>query len=119
MINILILLTALVSLTTTAAYSAPKVTYIDAPNFPGQIYLYGEPKKADVDFEQWYEIEGRGQFVRNVKVPTLIPYLPEKENSNGAAIIIAPAVRSFIILSEAEAMRRLNGSNLRDLQLSF
>ena len=39
MINILILLTALVSLTTTAAYSAPKVTYIDAPNFPGQIII--------------------------------------------------------------------------------
>ena len=90
MINILLLLAAIMSLTTTAAYSEPKVTYIEAPKFPGQIYLYGEPKKADVDFEQWYEIEGRGQFVRNVKVPTLIPYLPEAKNSNGAAIIIAP-----------------------------
>ena len=67
-----------------------KVKYIDAPKFENQIYLYGEPNKADVDFEQWYEIENRGQFVRNVKVPTLIPYLPEKEKSNGAAIIIAP-----------------------------
>lgn len=69
---------------------APKVTYIDAPVFPDQIYLYGEPNKADVDAEQWYEIEGRGQFVRNVKVPTLIPYLPDASKSNGAAIIIAP-----------------------------
>ncbi len=67
-----------------------KVKYIDAPKFENQIYLYGEPDKSDVDFEQWYEIENRGQFVRNVKVPTLIPYLPEKEKSNGAAIIIAP-----------------------------
>ena len=74
------------------AYAAelPKVTYIDAPVFPDQIYLYGEPNKADVDAEQWYEIEGRGQFVRNVKVPTLIPYLPDAGKSNGAAIIIAP-----------------------------
>ena len=69
---------------------AQEVKYIDAPKFENQIYLYGEPKKADVDFEQWYEIEGRGQFVRNVKVPALIPYLPEAKNSNGAAIIIAP-----------------------------
>ena len=90
MINFLLLFTVIISLTATVAYSEPKVTYIEAPEFPNQIYLYGEPKKADVDFEQWYEIEGRGQFVRNVKVPTLIPYLPDKKNSNGAAIIIAP-----------------------------
>ena len=69
---------------------AQEVKYIDAPKFDGQIYLYGEPLKEDVDFEQWYEIQSRGQFVRNVKVPTLIPYLPEPANSNGAAIIIAP-----------------------------
>ena len=69
---------------------AQEVRYIDAPKFDGQIYLYGEPDKADVDFEQWYEIENRGQFVRNVKVPALIPYLPDPAKSNGAAIIIAP-----------------------------
>lgn len=69
---------------------AQEVKYIDAPKFDGQIYLYGEPEKSDVEFEQWYEIQGRGQFVRNVKVPTLIPYLPDPANSNGAAIIIAP-----------------------------
>ncbi|MBQ7558827.1 MAG: aldo/keto reductase [Synergistaceae bacterium] len=82
----------LITLMSGAAWAseAPAVKYIDAPKFENQIYLYGEPNKADVDFEQWYEIENRGQFVRNVKVPTLIPYLPEKENSNGAAIIIAP-----------------------------
>lgn len=72
------------------AAEASKITYIDAPKFPGQIYLYGEPAQADVDAEQWYEVEGRGQFVRNVKVPTLIPYLPEPGKGNGAAIIIAP-----------------------------
>ncbi len=66
------------------------VTYIDAPTFKNQIYLYGEPNQEDVDAEQWYEIEGRGEFVRNVKVPTLIPYLPKARKSNGAAIIIAP-----------------------------
>lgn len=75
---------------TAQASEVPKVTYIDAPDFPGQIYLYGEPDKSDMDFEQWYEIEGRGQFVRNVKVPTLIPYLPDAEKANGVAIIIAP-----------------------------
>ena len=72
------------------ASEGPTVKYIAAPEFPGQIYLYGQPDKSDVEFEQWYEIEGRGQFVRNVKVPTLIPYLPEPAKSNGAAIIIAP-----------------------------
>ena len=69
---------------------AQEVKYIDAPKFDGQIFLYGTPAKEDVDFEQWYEIQGRGQFVRNVKAPTLIPYLPEEGKSNGAAIIIAP-----------------------------
>ena len=68
----------------------PKVTYIDAPRFKNQIYLYGEPKADDVNAEQWYEIEGRGQFVRNVKAPTMIPYLPKRSKANGAAIIIAP-----------------------------
>lgn len=75
---------------TALSVNAQEVKYIKAPKFDGQIYLYGEPDKADVNFEQWYEIENRGQFVRNVKVPTLIPYLPEAKNSNGAAIIIAP-----------------------------
>ena len=74
----------------TASAFAEEVKYIDAPKFAGEIYLYGQPSKEDIDFEQWYEIPGRGQFVRNVKVPTLIPYLPSPENSNGAAIIIAP-----------------------------
>lgn len=72
------------------AAEASKITYIDAPKFRGEIYLYGEPAQADVDAEQWYEVEGQGQFVRNVKVPTLIPYLPEPGKGNGAAIIIAP-----------------------------
>ena len=74
----------------TASAYAQEVKYIEAPKFDGEFYLYGEPDKADVDFEQWYEIEGRGQFVRNVKVPSLIPYIPDEKNSNGAAIIIAP-----------------------------
>ncbi len=72
------------------AAETQKVKYIEAPNFPGQIYLYDNPSEQDINFEQWYEIEGRGQFVRNVKVPTLIPYLPNPGKSNGAAIIIAP-----------------------------
>ena len=72
------------------AAQAQEAKYIDAPKFEGQIYLYGDPNQEDVDFEQWYEIENRGQFVRNVKVPTLIPYLPDEKNSNGVAIIIAP-----------------------------
>lgn len=80
----------LIIMTFTAVAFAQEVKYIDAPKFAGEIYLYGQPSKEDVDFEQWYEIQGRGQFVRNVKVPTLIPYLPSPEKSNGAAIIIAP-----------------------------
>ncbi|MBQ3764267.1 MAG: aldo/keto reductase [Synergistaceae bacterium] len=86
-----IFFTAIAFMLAAAAVSyAQEVKYIDAPKFDGQIYLYGEPAKEDVDFEQWYEIQGRGQFVRNVKVPALIPYIPDPEKSNGAAIIIAP-----------------------------
>ena len=69
---------------------AQEVKYIDAPKFPGEIYLYGQPSSEDANYEQWYEIQGRGQFVRNVKAPTLIPYLPDPAKSNGAAVIIAP-----------------------------
>ena len=85
-----IITAVLIIMAFTAVSFAQEVKYIDAPKFAGEIYLYGQPSKEDVDFEQWYEIPGRGQFVRNVKVPTLIPYLPSPENSNGAAIIIAP-----------------------------
>ena len=67
----------LIVLAAVPAFAAQNVKYIDAPKFENQIYLYGEPNKSDVDFEQWYEIERRGQFVRNVKVPALIPYLPD------------------------------------------
>ena len=85
------LITAVVMIAVFAASAfAQEVKYIDAPKFDGEIYLYGTPNKADVEFEQWYEIQGRGQFVRNVKVPTLIPYLPDAGKLNGAAIIIAP-----------------------------
>lgn len=70
--------------------AAPAVTYIARPAFPGEFDLYPDPDPADVAAEQWYEIAGRGQFVRNVKAPTLIPYLPEKGAGNGAAIVIAP-----------------------------
>ena len=87
--RVLITTIAFMILMTASAY-AQEVKYIKAPNFPGQIYLYENPNQSDVDYEQWYEIEGRGQFVRNVRVPTLIPYLPDAKDSNGAAIIIAP-----------------------------
>lgn len=85
----LVIALALVMMASCSA-CAGEVRYIEAPNFDGQIYLYDEPNRDDVEFEQWYEIENRGQFVRNVKVPTLIPYVPDAEKSNGAAIIIAP-----------------------------
>ena len=86
--KILIAISIMLALTVSAY--AQEVKYIEAPKFDGQIYLYGEPDKADVEYEQWYEIQNRGQFVRNVKVPALIPYLPEESKANGAAIIIAP-----------------------------
>ena len=85
-----IITAVLIIMAFTAVSFAQEVKYIDAPKFAGEIYLYGQPSKEDIEFEQWYEIPGRGQFVRNVKVPALIPYLPSPENSNGAAIIIAP-----------------------------
>ena len=84
------LLVIALMMTFAVSAHAQEVKYIDAPKFEGQIFLYDNPAKSDVDFEQWYEIQGRGQFVRNVRVPTLIPYLPDAKDSNGAAIIIAP-----------------------------
>ena len=51
------------------APAAPAVTYIARPAFPGEFHLYPNPDPADVAAEQWYEIAGRGQFVRNVKAP--------------------------------------------------
>ena len=71
-----------------AGANAQEVKYIKSPEFKNQIYLYGKPDSTET--EQWYEIEGRGQFVRNVKNPALIPYLPSKRKANGAAVIIAP-----------------------------
>ena len=67
-------LITLIALSVSASEAqAQNVKYIEAPKFDGQIYLYGEPDKSELEYEQWYEIEGRGQFVRNVKVPALIP----------------------------------------------
>ena len=107
------LLVIALMMTFAVSAHAQEVKYIDAPKFEGQIFLYDNPAKSDVDFEQWYEIQGRGQFVRNVRVPTLIPYLPDAKDSNGAAIIIAPGGLFFTTHSGAEAMRLLNGSRLR------
>lgn len=70
------------------AQNSAEVNYIKSPEFKNQIYLYGKPDSPET--EQWYEIEGRGLFVRNVKNPALIPYLPAKRKANGAAVIIAP-----------------------------
>ncbi len=86
----MIITALLILLTASVLYAQDAVTYINAPEFKGEIYLYGTPDQKDVEYEQWYEIEGRGQFVRNVKAPTLIPYLPKARKANGAAIIIAP-----------------------------
>ena len=64
--------------------------YIEAPEFPNQIFLSEKPDAAKIAAEQWFEIDGAGQFVRNVQEPTLIPYLPDNANANGAALIVAP-----------------------------
>ena len=104
------IITALVIMMAFAATAfAQEVKYIDAPKFEGQIYLYGEPAKSDVEYEQWYEIQGRGQFVRNVRVPTLIPYLPDEKDLHREE-------HSFITLLAAEAMRQQNGSGVRVLR---
>ncbi len=80
----------LFALLPAASLAAPAVKYIDAPKFPGEFPLYGNADAGKAVSEQWYEIEGRGQFVRNVTIPTLIQYLPERGKANGAAIIICP-----------------------------
>ena len=74
----------------SAALAEPQKKYIEAPHFPGEFPLYAQKAPADAESEQWYEVEGRGQYVRNVSVPTLIPYLPEPGKANGAAVIICP-----------------------------
>lgn len=86
------LIGALVIMITTSSNAAeqPKTTYIDAPKFEKVIYLSDTPDQKKIAEEQWYEVEGRGQFIRNVKEPSLFAYLPEKNKANGVAIIIAP-----------------------------
>ena len=86
------LLTVIAGITLLTALHAQQYTavYIDAPKFPNQIYLSENPDGEKIAAEQWFEIEGNGQFVRNVKEATLIPYLPKKRKANGAAIILAP-----------------------------
>ena len=86
--KILLPVAAVVFSAAVSAQNSPKVTYIKSPEFKNQIYLYGKPDSPET--EQWYEIEGCGQFVRNVKNPALIPYLPAKRKANGVAVIIAP-----------------------------
>ena len=55
----ILLVIALMMIFAVSAH-AQEVKYIDAPKFDGQIFLYGTPAKEDVDFKQWYEIQGRG-----------------------------------------------------------
>lgn len=86
--KILLPVAAVVFSAAVSAQNSPKVTYIKSPEFKNQIYLYGKPDSPET--EQRYEIEGCGQFVRNVKNPALIPYLPAKRKANGVAVIIAP-----------------------------
>ena len=82
--------------------SAQEVKYIDAPKFEGQIFLYDEHPDSDVNYEQWYEIEGRGQFVRNVRVPALISYLPD-ERDKLCRIFTSPSLQmaSYTITEKA------------------
>ena len=74
----------------TNAHAQYESVYIDAPKFKNQIFLSEKPDSQKIAEEQWFEIKNAGQFVRNVKEATLIPYMPKKGKANGAAIIIAP-----------------------------
>ncbi|MBQ6971056.1 MAG: hypothetical protein IJP86_01730 [Synergistaceae bacterium] len=54
------LIAAIIVVAMAVSGYAQEVKYIDAPEFPGQIYLYGQPRSEDASYEQWYEIQGRG-----------------------------------------------------------
>ena len=95
---IFVLLTTFAS----AALAEPQKKYIEAPRFPGEFPLYAQKASADAESEQWYEVEGRGQYVRNVSVPTLIPYLPEPGKATGAAMIVCPGGGHQILSYSAE-----------------
>ena len=81
---------AMTLLAATVEAQMPQPRYIEAPEFPNQIYLSAHPNADSIAAEQWFEYDGGAQFVRNVKEATLIPYMPDEGKANGAAIIIAP-----------------------------
>lgn len=71
-----------------AGRSLPPITPIAKPDYAKEIPLYPGKKLAGPD-EQWETYLG-GTIVRNVTVPTLIPFLPDPAKATGTAVILAP-----------------------------
>lgn len=106
--------------TSTWAQEAPK-TPIAAPAEPKAIPLNTGGVEGQTASETWYEQWG-DPFVRNVSRATLTPFLPDPDEANGAAVIIAPG-GAFRILSMGnegwEVARALNEKGVAAFVLKY
>lgn len=66
-----------------------KMTPIPIPNQPNAIVL-GTGKLPEATAEEAWHSQYGSMFARNVSVATLTPFLPEKSQATGAAVIVAP-----------------------------
>lgn len=84
---------SIIMLTTTASGLASaqndKMTPIPIPDQPGAIVL-GTGKLPGATIEESWHSQYGSKFARNVTVATLRPFLPDKSNATGAAVIVAP-----------------------------
>lgn len=67
------------------------------------LYSDGIPNSKIVEKEENLNVGNSGMF-RNVTVPTLEMYLPEKENATGAAVVICPGGGYSIIVYQGEGI---------------
>lgn len=74
-----------------------KMVPVPVPKQPGAIVL-GTGKLPESTAEESWHSQYARVFARNVSVATLTPFLPEKSNATGAAVIVAPG-GGFMTLS--------------------
>ncbi len=88
--NIVAAFTAAIALVATPLFAQlPPGQVMASPKEPTAIPLWEGQPNATASSEIWFQTAG-DRFVRNVTLPTITPYLPEKKKATGAAVIVAP-----------------------------
>jgi acetyl esterase/lipase len=77
------------AMATPAFAQNDKATPIATPAQPGAIELGTGPLPGAKSTESWHS-QYNSQFVRNVTVATLTPFLPDPAKATGTAVIVAP-----------------------------